>query len=1153
MRSRRSVRGFLDKPVSAAVLSRVLGVALRAPSGGNLQPWRVYVLSGSRLDELKSRVRRRIAAGDPGDQLPVRPYPAALPAVYAQRLADMGARRYGAVGIARDDSAGRARIRARNWECFGAPVALFCYLGERMLPPQWMDAGIFLQSVMLLLRAEGLDSCPQIAWAEYHRTVADVVEPPDGHVLAAACRSVTPTHGNPGRRCPAHRCPKSSHSSTAESRVVHFTAWICLRMTCAFGIGSQSAGPGSRSGLPDERDAMRRSTWSKRGIIVTSAVAILLAGGGVTWATNGFGAWSLGDKQVGKQADGSYLTQTNQFVTPVGDVIKENGRPFGLALSPDGRFGAALNTGGATTGMVTVFDLVHHTVLQQTGKGDISDGGIVYSPDGKHLWAAQPGDLARFDVAADGTLSNQTTVSLPGTGGRKAVPAGLAWAANGTDLLVTLSANNSLAVVDTTTDKVTGQIPVGNVPNSVVVVGDTAYVSNQGGRPARPGDRTDDSYGTSIVTNDNSAVPSTGSVSEVDLTRRAQTRTFRVGLEPSALLVVGSTVLVANTDDDTITSIDTAAQRVGRTFTANPAPGAPFGSQPNGLTMLDPTHLAVSLGRDNAVAVYGYQNAYAPPSFEGLLPTGSFPTGIARDPQLDRLVVASEQGVGSVGPNGTVSEGTGTSPATSHLGYNFVGTVQTIATPTPAEMVKDTQQVFDDNQWNGLQQRNQRGNGHARPVAVPVRIGDPSTIQHVFLIVKENRTYDQVLGDDSRGNGDPSLAQFGRTVTPNTHQLATDFPLIDNLYSDGTNSAEGHHWLDQAFVNNYMQQMYGNYTRSYQAGDPLSDVKSGWIWDDAMAHGKSVVNWGEQISNYVDANGNATQAGSWPKWYHDSQVLEGKASGPLNYPIGSYQAKTDIPSLRKITRPDFPNFDLNIPDQYRADLFGSDFQNYVKNGNLPALNLMWLMNDHTEGTAPGAITPSAHVADNDLALGRIVDQISHSRYWNNSAIFVIEDDSQNGVDHVDGHRNPTLVISPYARRGAVVHTYYSQLNVMRTIEQILGLPPMNQEDLAAEPMFDAFTNRPDFTPYTFLPNQIPLTTTNPQLAQAATPVQAAWAAWSAKQNFRTEDMVNMAMENRDIWYSTNNFTVPYPGDSAVLMPDQVPGGDTPPPADTDGN
>ena len=184
VRSRRSVRGFLARPVPAAVLTRVLTASLRAPSGGNLLPWQVYLLSGARLCDLKSRVRRRIAAGDPGDLLPVRPYPGDLPAVHAQRLADMGERRYGAAGVAREDKDARARVRARNWDCYGAPAALFCYLEDRMLPPQWMDAGIFLQSVMLLLRAEGLHSCAQIAWAEYHRTVAEVIRPPGRHLLA---------------------------------------------------------------------------------------------------------------------------------------------------------------------------------------------------------------------------------------------------------------------------------------------------------------------------------------------------------------------------------------------------------------------------------------------------------------------------------------------------------------------------------------------------------------------------------------------------------------------------------------------------------------------------------------------------------------------------------------------------------------------------------------------------------------------------------------------------------------------------------------------------------------------------------------------------------------------------------------------------------
>jgi YVTN family beta-propeller protein len=884
-----------------------------------------------------------------------------------------------------------------------------------------------------------------------------------------------------------------------------------------------------------------------RTVALTVVGTVIATGAAVAGAAVGSGDTTLGDNTVGQQPDGSYLVQTNQYVTPAGDVIKDAGRPFGLALSPGGKTAAALNNGGGTSGLVSIFDLVNHTVLQHTGSGTKSDGGIIYSPDGKYLWAANPTSLRRFTVNPDGTVGSPITVSLPGVSGRSAVPADLAWAPDG-HLLVTLDANNTLGVVDTMTNTLVNQIPVGNVPYKIAVIDGKAYVSNLGGRPAQAGDKTDNSYGTPIVTNgNNSAVASTGTVSEVDLTSGTQVKTFAVGREPSALLAVGKNLVVTNTDDDTITSIDTAKQQVGRTFLANPAPGAPFGAQPNGLTMLDQNHLAVSLGRFNAVAVYQYANAYSEPSFEGLIPTGSFPTGIAQDSALDRLVVGSEQGVGSVGALATNNQGIGTNPATGHLGYNFVGTVQTIAAPSADQIEQYTKQVFTNNQWNGLQERNQHGSGRAAPVAVPVRIGDPSTIKHVFLIVKENRTYDQVLGDDPRGNGDASLAQFGGAVTPNTHALANTFPLIDNLYSDGTNSAEGHHWLDEAFVNNYLQQMYGNYTRSYQTGDPLSNIKTGWIWDNAVAHRQSVVNWGEQIDRYTNASGQGTPS-DWSGWMHDADVLAGTTPGPLKYPLGTYTAKTDIPSLQQITKPDFPNFDLNIPDQYRAAMFANDFADYVKNDNLPALNMLWVMSDHTNGTSPGRISPRAYVADNDLALGKIVDTISHSEYWKDSAIFVIEDDSQNGVDHVDGHRNPTLIISPYAKRGAVVHDYYSQLNLMRTIEQVLGLPPMNSQDLAAEPMYDAFTNKPDFTPYTYLPNQISITETNPQPSASMSAVQQAWAEWSAQQNWATEDMLNMAQGNRDVWYASNNFTVPYPGDTRVLYPNEVPGANVQPAA-----
>src|SRR5579875_3196869 len=874
------------------------------------------------------------------------------------------------------------------------------------------------------------------------------------------------------------------------------------------------------------------------------AVTLTATGTGVAYGAGAFGPSTLGHHVYGKQPDGSYLTETNQYLTPAGTVIQEAGRPFGLALSPDGRTAAALNTGGSnTSGVVTVFDLVDHKVLQQTGSGTISNGGILYSRDGSHLWLAETTKLVNYTVNSDGTLSNPVTVALPsGPGGRAAVPAGLAWAPNG-DLLVTLSTDNSLGIVDPSSNTFVQQIPVGNVPNDVVVVGNNAYVSNEGGRPATSSDQTDESYGTAIVTKTGDEVPSTGTVSEVSLSSDKQVTTFDTGLEPNAEIVQGGNVLVANADSDSVTTIDTAKQQVGSTFSADPAPGSPYGAQPDGLTFVNPTTLAVSLGRYNTIALYGYHGTYAQPTFEGLIPAGYYPSGLAFDSRLGKLVIGDEQGLGSVGADGSVSEGTGTSTATSHLGYNFTGTVQLVSPPGPGTLAADTLKVFQDNQWTGLLQHNAKTNGTVAPVAVPLHLGQPSTIKHVFLIVRENRTYDQDLGDIGRGNSDPALAQFGKKVTPNAHALVTQFPLIDNFYSDGTNSAEGHNWIDQGMVNNYMQQMYGNWTRSYQTDDALHNNPTGYIWTDAEKAGVSVTNWGEDADSYVNKSGNSSvPAINWQKFYQDSQILEGKATGTLNYPIGAYQPTTDLPSLQKVLQPNFPPFDLSIPDQYRADLFQLDFANYVKNNNLPQLNLMWLMDDHTDGTSPGALAPQAEVADNDLALGRIVDTISHSKYWKDSAIFVEEDDSQNGVDHVDGHRNIGMVISPYAKHGGFVDsTYYSQMNMDRTIEQILGIPPMTEDDLAAQPMFDSFTDKPDYAPYNYLPNQVPLTETNPSVASITNPVQKAWAEWSAKQDYKTEDMAPMAAQNRDIWYSNTGWKTPYPGDSTVLLPSQVPG------------
>ncbi|HEX9358244.1 MAG TPA: alkaline phosphatase family protein, partial [Streptosporangiaceae bacterium] len=423
-------------------------------------------------------------------------------------------------------------------------------------------------------------------------------------------------------------------------------------------------------------------------------------------------------------------------------------------------------------------------------------------------------------------------------------------------------------------------------------------------------------------------------------------------------------------------------------------------------------------------------------------------------------------------------------------------------------------------------------------------------------------TYDQELGDIGKGNGDAAYAQFGSTITPNAHKLASAYGVFDNFYDEGTLSADGHNWLMQADANDYIEKEFGAFYRSYpaQGGDALAYQRDGFLWNAAEAAGHTVKAYGE-YNNFITQPAGST----WSQYYQDSQILEGKATGPLPVPISATKTYADIPSLNAIDDHAFPAFDLNIPDQYRADIWQQSFNQVSKTGQAPNLNLIWMPDDHTAGIGTGAPNPVAEVADNDLAVGRIINSISHSSIWKSSAVFVLEDDSQNGIDHVDGHRAPLLIASPYAKRGIVDNSYYTQLNVVKTIEQILGVAPMNQEDRAAWPMYSAFTNKPDFTPYNVVPNQIPLTqgltasasssTASPAFTPASPSklrvprseraVYEQWVVWSRDGRFvgshAMQDWANPAQLNRLDWYSAHGWKVPYPGDKQILSPNQVPG------------
>ena len=888
-----------------------------------------------------------------------------------------------------------------------------------------------------------------------------------------------------------------------------------------------------------------------------SALALAVAAtlGSVTLAVAGE---DYRDKQVGRQTDGSVLLSTNQLITPAGLHVEFRGRPNAVALSPD-RQQAAFLTGAYQA--IIVLDPASGAIKQEfsAAGSSASFSGIVYSQDGKKLYASQAnGRLIIANVAADGTLSldqlvatPKSLIPYPGREDGNAFPGGLALSEDGSLLYVVLSRNNSVAVLDLATRQFIADIPVGNAPHAVLVSGDLAYVSNQGGRKPQGGEFTNDSSGTAIVADRKSGFASTGTVSVIDLKTQREIKAIEVERQPTALLLAGERLFVANTNSDSVSVIDTRRHDVVKTIHVRPFEGAPFGSSPNGLAMMGEDQLVVSLGRNNALAVYRLgRRGYDAVEFTGLVPTGWYPSAVAADPVHGRLIVANDKGVGSLGPEAKV----GPDAATNKTGkwvHSNMGSASVIPFPSQGALRGYTEQVFKNNSWEKRADEARReGHAHSKPVPVPEKLGDPSVFKHVFYIIKENRTYDQILGDLPQGNGDPNLVQFGREVTPNQHAIAESFVLLDNLYDAGSNSADGHQWSTQAFVVDYLEKFYGGFIRTYpfNGGDALAYAPSGFLWDNALKHGKQVRVYGEYV-NGLSADGvemgpwlrgaghGQTEAGVWRDFYRDSQILAGKLPGT---PHVKLEAHSDVPSLEANINKDYPPYHQIIPDQYRVEVFLKEFNQYVQNGNLPELVVMALTSDHTNGTAPNYPTPRAMVADNDLALGRVIEAISHSPYWKDSAIFVVEDDAQNGVDHVDGHRTIGYVVSPYTKRGKVDSRYYTQIDFIRTMEQILGLPPMNQMDLAVSPtaMKHAFTDKPDLRPFKAVPNLIALDEMNPG-STALNGIKKEWALASAELDFSKPDAADPLLLNRAIWYSTKGFDKPYPGDERVLRPTEV--------------
>ena len=605
-----------------------------------------------------------------------------------------------------------------------------------------------------------------------------------------------------------------------------------------------------------------------------------------------------------------------------------------------------------------------------------------------------------------------------------------------------------------------------------------------------------------------------------------------VGRHASAMGVSpdGRWVVVAATSDDMFYVIDTRSGEIAEKFSARKNPGDLFGAQPVALAFsADGKTLYAANGTQNAIGVFRFDPADKESAFLGLIPTGWFPNGVVFDARRGQLCVSNMKDiVAEAEVSGDQAGGAG-AKATGFRTRQFAGTVSLIPLPTGAgELAKHTARALGNLRYPLLAQAALPARKGRAPAPVPERAGEPSVFKHVIYIIKENRTYDQVLGDMKSGRGDPSLCIYGEDVTPNQHKIAREFVLLDNTYCSGAMSADGHNWSDSGIAIGYVErQSAAGYPRSYPSGggppyaDALAYAPTGFIWDNALKHGKSVINFGEHCT---------------PNPHRWKDAARKDAIGFLehykNYVTGAdaivYGCEPDIEAMRPICDLTYMSCDWPVPDQVRASHFIRALKEYEKNDNLPALVILWLPNDHTAGTKPGMPAPEAMMADNDLAMGRVIEALSHTKFWKDTCVLAIEDDSQNGWDHVSGYRTTAYVVSAYTKRGATVSTQYNHTSLLRTIELILGLPPMNQMDATATPMFDCFTTTPDFTPFKAVPNRVPLDKMNPDLQRIRNAKQRADAAASAKLPLDKADQCDEDVFNRILWRAAKGYAVAYP-------------------------
>lgn len=755
----------------------------------------------------------------------------------------------------------------------------------------------------------------------------------------------------------------------------------------------------------------------------------------------------------GGSAAAGYLLPNGWTLTPAGEQIEVGDFPLAILLHPDGRH-LLVSNNGYSAQSIDVVDLVSKKVVSRANI-EMAWLGLGISVDGDRIFAGGglSNSILRFSFQ-DGRVAPMAPIVI-GPRSANIYPGGLSVAGN--RLYVANNLSSDVCAMDLQTGTVLWRASAGDHPYTCAAApdGKTVYVSLWGA----------------------------SEVAAIDTESARVVGRIRTDDHPNAMVFSRDArrLFVANANSNTISAIDLVTQKVAERISVALYPNSPAGSTTNALAISpDGTRLYAANADNNDVAVIDVRQP-GESSVTGFIPVGWYPTALALSADGKTLYVANGKGSRSFpNPNGPQPTQKRNSE-TQYVGQLMKGSLSVIPVPDDGGLRRYSAQAVKNSPYS---ERRRLSVPSAGANAVPARVGGKTPIRHVIYIIKENRTYDQVLGDVAEGNGDPNLTIFGEDVTPNHHALAKEFVLLDNFYADAEVSADGHNWSMGAYATDYVEKTWPSQysgrrkTYDYEGTAPIAAPSGGYIWDACRRAGISYRIYGEWVTNSRLPGGNMIPRAA---------ALEGRID-PL-----------------------YRGFDLEYSDLDRAARFLSELARFEKEGEMPRFQIVRLGNDHTQGTKAGSLTPRAYVAQNDLAFGRLIEGITRSRFWPDTAIFVVEDDAQNGPDHVDAHRTVAFAISPYVRRGVVDGTMYSTTSMVRTMELILGLPPMSQYDAAATPMFASFGTRANLTPYAVRPPRISLTEVNLPGAPGA--------KRSAEMNFADADAAPDLEFNEIIWKS----------------------------------